>query len=387
MPSLESLVIILIFFAYAVFLFVWAREDIRTLTSGIAHFEFEEPRKDIWIKILDHRSFNILGWVTGLFYAGVMTCSILWLSGPYAMAYITVATALGALVLGNVFPTLIRKRKAKIVEKEGRRLIMEGMAHEVEALLGGLTARKEKVYVELAVDLLKAWGSFRSMIQLFEFNRKSEIERVSTAYKTGNRLQRVIFNTSHDRWKGVRILVDNWMYWKRLQLAAEGKDHYELLEDLAEQRKVPVDLQKFFKTQYELHQHFPNVFCERDLQRAVIKEINGCRFIRCPHCFSVKHLVYPVEHVVGLIGGEADGKLENGKIHFAYWNADSKTVSKAQVDEIRISDIPNLDWAVAATVEKLENEHPVPKPRIIVENGVTLSPNSLEIIENYNQPL
>ncbi len=386
MPAPGYLIVSLLFLVYLVYLIAWFQMDFRKLTSGIKQFEFEAPRSDLWHRILDLKSLNILRWVTVLFYAAIIFFSIQLESGPIALGIICLAMAVGVFPLGNSMGKVLLKRRAVRVEKEGRRLIREGKEFEVEALLGGLSHRKEKAYSIVAVNLLKTWGSMLSMNYLLGFDGRSGIDAVRTAGAHGTLIQKAVAISSKDKWKGLRLLVNRWTYWKRLQLAAEGKDDPDLLSGMKAQR-VPPELQNFFLTQHKLHQHFPSIYCTKDLQKATLKNINGCNFIRCPHCLSGDSLVYPVAKVIGEIGGNSDEKLVDGVLRLSFWDEVNKRVSKAAVDEVRIFDIPNIDWAVAAAVERLENEHPAPKPMIHVEEGLNLTPNTREIIGNYNEQI
>lgn len=387
MTDLAFPIIFGLFIVYLVVLSLWKGRDKRHISENIEQIRSERARSDLWAQALKPRSTNLLNWISGIYYLGIIFFAVQLGDGPQAMAVIIVATALGAFALGDGLGILILKTRVRIVEKEGTRLLKEGKEFEVEALLDGLVTRKEKRYQSLRVDLLQLWGSFRSMSQMLELDPYSDPNDLESAKEAGSLIKKGVISMRRDTWKGIRLLVGNCTYWKRLQLAAEGKDDPGFLIELENHKKVPKNVKSFFKGQHEFHQHFPAVYCKKDLRRPEIKRINGCRFIRCPYCFSTDHLMVAGESIHGEVGGEGKMILRDGVLKIPLWDEESKEINLAEVDQVTIFGIEKIDWAVAATVERLENGHPQPLPRIIIDAGAKLSLNSIQIVKEYNSQL
>ena len=385
MPEISLAVIVLTFVSYFIYVLVWTTNEINSFMDRFfQRVENEDPRAS-WDPIMNPDGSIWVKWLTIPLVAIVVVFSCFLDSGALAFLTITLAITAAALVLGTALSSYILKAHLRVLSNEGGKVLHSGKGAVVSSFLVALLGHKKRAYRELAIHFMKMWGSIASMRNLHSPDIHLTPDSLKKAKQVSKEIRDGITQMTWDHWNGVRILTGTWIYWQRLQASAAGKDDPKILKAFLANKHAPNEIKKFFARQKELHQHFPHVYHEKERRKAVVKKINGGEFVRCPATMETEGMIFPVKTVRGEIGGKGASRLEDGVLTLPLWDDENNRVHIAEVDEVIIHPIDQIDWAVAATLEKLENEHPRPLPKLLIGAGVTLNPNSEEIIKNYGK--
>ena len=385
MPEISLAIIILAFVSYFIYVLVWTTNEINSFMERFfKRVENEDPHAS-WDSIMKPQGNFWLKLVSVPFLAIVVVFSFFLTSPALIFFTLTFSITAVALVVGAALSGYILKARHRVLSNEGGRVLLKGKGAVVSSFLVALLGHKKKSFRELAIHFMKMWGSIGAMRNLHAPDIHLDPESLKVAKRVSKEIRDGISQMTWDHWNGIRQLSGSWIYWQRLQDSAAGKDDPKILKAFLANKHAPNEIKKFFVQQKELHQHFPHIYCEKDRRKAVVKEINGCDFVRCPVCMGTEGLTFPVKLVRGEIGGAGSAQLKEGVLSLPLWDDENNRVEMAELDELIILPIERMDWAVAAALEKLENEHPRPLPRLLLGAGVTLNPNSAEIIKNYGK--
>ena len=385
MSEISLGIIALTFVSYFIYVLIWTTNEINSFMERFfERVENDDPHAS-WDPIMNPKGGVWVKWLTIPLVGIVVTFSLFMDSAALAFVTITMAITAAALVLGTALTSFVQRAHLRILSNEGGRVLHSGKGAVVSSFLVALLGHKKKSFRELSIHFMKMWGSIGAMRNLHAPDIHLDPASLKKAQRVSKEIRDGISQMTWDHWNGVRILTGTWIYWQRLQASAAGKDDPKILRAFLANKHAPNEIKKFFARQRELHQHFPHVYSAKDRRKAVVKKINGCEFVRCPISMGTEDLIFPVKRVRGEIGGTDKSHLEGGVLTLQLWDDENNQVHMAEVDELIIHPIDQLDWAVAATLEKLENEHPRPLPRLLMGAGVTLNPNSEEIIKNYGK--
>lgn len=139
-------------------------------------------------------------------------------------------------------------------------------------------------------------------------------------------------------------------------------------------------------------QAYPHVYCIRCLSKAVLRHAQrGRPYVLCPKCTRDDRLEAGVKRVLGTLGPCERTEREDSDLRIGLWDADKKTVRRAQIDEMLIvgssEDFP-MDWAINAFVQNFENNihNRGKKMKINWKNPELVSENSKQILKEIELP-
>lgn len=110
-------------------------------------------------------------------------------------------------------------------------------------------------------------------------------------------------------------------------------------------------------------------------------------WIWCRRCHKTKHLVSNKTCVIGHIGQEAHEKDDENTIQISLWNAQSKKAISADLDKLHIIGGQEIDydWAICASLEKLQNDGAIMRNfQIVIDKNVEISNNTQMLLNAFS---
>lgn len=128
-------------------------------------------------------------------------------------------------------------------------------------------------------------------------------------------------------------------------------------------------------------EHF---FCTNCLTRPFIKDWQGVRVPQCRRCGKIETQQAKIATVEGRLGAHWREPRQQGDTYIVnVWNPKTRTAIYADLDRLTIEpDLPDLDWAINAVVDALENGAPPQRTPLTITApaSLNLSPNARRLL-------
>lgn len=277
------------------------------------------------------------------------------------------------------------------VRKEAADLLLEdfldkGERGHFERFAGFLLEQNyELEYVELALKHLNEWGEPRMLESAFQKSQKRNhpelMGRVTEISELHTRLEEECASLKPEALD--QLLRDNH-YWNAVHQALITQKP-DLVREKFEVEEEKEGIFLFLVQNALALRRIETTVCTICYGRGTLSESK--LLVKCGDCGRVRSILPGVNQVVGLIGGEREGLDEAGHYFVPLWNEHKKAARAERVDRIAVGppSHPNLDWAVNACLEALQNrwQDHWPTPELTLEEGVALAPNTLALIREF----
>ncbi len=273
------------------------------------------------------------------------------------------------------------KSHVKYLAEEGLEILKTGTLAQVEELILFLAAHKEKEYVKLGLKYLDEWGDPDLFTQLTSDDTR-EVTHFSR--KELKEWPGKLDRHKSEPFRRIETLAQEGTFWKRVIDSYSGDDEPAFCQKILDEVAIPEDLKEIYAQQRSLFQSYPRTFSMKHNTRGEIVPLGEGKYIRCPISKKTEDLVMP-EIIIGEIGGVQQSTMDGTTLKLPLWTREQKKTTFFEVDEVHIFWTENQDWAIAATLEKIRNEHPDPLPPLKLTPGLKLSVNSRGIVNDYNQ--
>jgi HEAT repeat protein len=129
------------------------------------------------------------------------------------------------------------------------------------------------------------------------------------------------------------------------------------------------------------------MYCRKCRRRFRVGRALDSPYAECKSCRDDRHVIAPVDKVVGMVGELFKPGLRSGVFYTRLWDEETKTALAAEIDEWMVADDPttSFDWAVNAVMEKLQESGQTVGVKIV---GLPpLSANTMAMLRAYDPAL
>ncbi len=354
---------------------LFRKSILKAFAKGVDLKEFIPKLYDRWKWI----NLNIFAWPTIL-----LVFFSFWLQPENSPLYtpVVVVWVLVIIIVAAGFNSYTRLQRHKALTGMLDLMLERGQARELDGIAPGYLEIGESRIQAHAMEVMLSWGSPDSLAALQRI-RSGYHSTMPPVFYSG--LRRLVFDlhqASPEDLPSMLRLTRHTRFWRVMAEEFSSQAESPKLVALKEMAEDESDLVGFYVHNQMLVEAYPNVFCTKSRERAVLKDLNYIQAVMSPEGEFNQGIVAGTQQVIGQIAGEKDGQLEGDRYYLQLWSQEEKAVAPAEVDILEI--LPEADdWAVVAVLDKMGEMHEKRAFTIKVIGEPDLSENTRRIIEQY----
>lgn len=263
-----------------------------------------------------------------------------------------------------------------------------------------------RYFSEMAVDIQHP-GFVRKVFKLMDrfggpsaiayFKKFSKLHKAPLALEKERRRAKGLLGEAERNFKeallgnpeSLRVLAGKYLYYGRLSLAVQVEGQEGLRDLVGGQNPALVER---YDRQRQLLAAWPDLWCQECWVRAerIGLDLPGGEagaLVCCKQCKKDGSLVKGLKKVLGLLGPCGDRAFGPTVLALPLWDSETRTLVPAEIDAVLIGGLPQeeVEWALAALIETLQNHHPIEKLPVLVENGMpgNLSQNAKRLAAGF----
>jgi hypothetical protein len=124
---------------------------------------------------------------------------------------------------------------------------------------------------------------------------------------------------------------------------------------LREQFHKAEDIEHMLGSQADLLRAPQEVYCMPCLHRAKLQRKEVWKWLICPACESADNLQSGIKRVIGQLPDAGELRIDEGQLMLPLWIRAEKFAIPAEIDELRVGNASDANWALAAFLQKLNN--------------------------------